>query len=231
LAELKQVSESVEEKIESVKNAKAMITNVENQIETLNKKFGELGNYFNVIREKEEEVKSSLTEVGKLKDESTNLNTKIESLNKKFDDLDFKKSTFEKSLKNFEKDAGIIAKSESKISDVMDKFSQMNSLIEDLEIRTDSINKIREWLVKAETQIENMHGESDKRIKLLESLISKTGDSGIIKEKMKNDNSKKEVVLQLQSQGWTIDDIAKTLNLSVGEVEFILDLELSRKRK
>ena len=34
--------------------------------------------------------------------------------------------------------------------------------------------------------------------------------------------------MQLKNQGWTIDDIAKTLNLSVGEVEFILDLEFHK---
>ncbi|MCG8568943.1 MAG: hypothetical protein MJB14_02280, partial [Spirochaetes bacterium] len=138
--------------------------------------------------------------------------------------------TFEKSLKNFEKDANIITKSEHKIVDVMDRFKQMDSLVEDLEIRTDSINKIREWLVRAETQIENLNYETDKRIRLLESLATKTVESPVIKERMKDDASRKELIMQLQSQGWTIDDIAKTLNLSIGEVEFILDLELSKKR-
>ena len=83
---------------------------------------------------------------------------------------------------------------------------------------------------KTETQIETMNGETDKRIRLLETLISKTSDSPLITDKLKNDSSKKELVLQLQSQGWTIDDIAKTLGLSLGEVDFILDLELSKKR-
>ena len=48
---------------------------------------------------------------------------------------------------------------------------------------------------------------------------------------MEDDNTKKETVLKLKKQGWTIDEISKTLNLSVGEVEFILDLEHSKTKK
>jgi hypothetical protein len=114
------------------------------------------------------------------------------------------------------------------VSDVIEKFNQMDSLIEDLEMRTQSINKIREWLVKAETQIENLNHDTDKRIKLLEGLINKIPESKVIGEKLKDEKSKNELVTQLRTQGWVIDDIAKTLNLSVGEVEFILDLEVHK---
>nr|HPO48990.1 hypothetical protein [Spirochaetota bacterium] len=230
VSELKQVTANVEEKIENVKSAKVMLTNIEDKIELVNKKFADLGEYLNLLGGKENEVRQSLEYAESLKGKTEDLNQKFDVLNKKFDDLDFKKSTFEKSLKNFEKDASVITKSEAKIGDVMDKFNQMDSLIDDLEERTESINRIREWLVRAETQIENMNYETDKRIRLLESLISKTGESPIITERMKSETSKKETVLLLQSQGWTIDDIAKTLGLSLGEVDFILDMELSKKR-
>ena len=107
----------------------------------------------------------------------------------------------------------------------------MDSLIEDLEVRTDVINKHREWLVKAETQIENLNHDTDKKIKLLESLLSEPADNKIVKDKMKDDHSKKDTVLKLKKQGWTIDEISKTLNLSMGEVEFILDLEHNKVLK
>lgn len=228
--ELKQVTGNIEEKIENVKNAKVMLANIEDKIELVNKKFIDLGEYLNLIKNKEDDVKLSLDGIEALKVKSDELNGRFDALNKKYDDLDFKKSIFEKSLKNFEKDAGVINKSEAKLSEVLEKFEQMDSFVEDLEMRTESINRIREWLVRAETQIENMNNETDKRIRLFESLMSKTGESPLITEKMKNESSKKETVLHLQSLGWTIDDIAKTLGLSLGEVDFILDLELSKKK-
>ncbi len=104
----------------------------------------------------------------------------------------------------------------------------MDGLVEDIEQRTDSINKIREWLVKAETQIVNLNNETDKRIKLLESLFDRSPESKVVKNSLKDDTSKKDAVMKLKNHGWTIDDIAKNLNLSIGEVEFILDLEYHR---
>jgi chromosome segregation ATPase len=231
VGELKQVSENVEQKIEVVKSSKIVVANLENKIENVNEKFKLLNDYINEVGDREITIKNSLDSIQVAKGRSDELNLKLDMMNKKLDDLDFKKMTFEKSLKNFEKESALIGKSESKVMEVFEKFSQMNSLIEDLEVRTQSINKIREWLVRAETQIEKMNTESERKIKLLESLINKTGESPLIKERTRDDSSRRDLVLQLQSQGWTVDDIAKTLNLSVGEVEFILDLEVSKRKK
>jgi len=59
-------------------------------------------------------------------------------------------------------------------------------------------------------------------------LFDRVPESKVVREKMKDEGSKKDVVIQLKNQGWAIDEIAKTLNLSVGEVEFILDLEFHK---
>ncbi|HOV15311.1 MAG TPA: hypothetical protein PK771_13580, partial [Spirochaetota bacterium] len=61
-----------------------------------------------------------------------------------------------------------------------------------------------------------------------EGLFDRVPESKVVREKMKDEGSKKDVVIQLKNQGWAIDEIAKTLNLSVGEVEFILDLEFHK---
>jgi hypothetical protein len=228
IIEIKKVADSVEDKIKVINDAKSMISMIENKIETTGTKVTDLEKYYNNISSKEDSIKKSIEFVETAKLKSFELSEKYDTLNKKYDDLEFKRTTFEKVFKNFEKDANFITKSESKVSDVIEKFNQMDNLIEDLESRTESINKIREWLVKAETQIENMNVDADKRIKLLDSLINKSPEAKIVKEKLKDENSKKEVIIQLKNQGWTIDDIAKTLNLSVGEVEFILDLELNK---
>jgi len=72
--------------------------------------------------------------------------------------------TYEKELlRILKKEANLITKSEQKVAEVIDKFKQMDSLIEDLELRTNVINKYREWLVKAETQI--CQSETRTRIK------------------------------------------------------------------
>lgn len=223
--ELKQITDDIENKMETIKGAKVALSNLENKIDSTTEKFKKIETYIEELDNKEDKITGSIQSIDGLDSITDSLNKKINSLEKKFDDLDFKRSTFEKSFKSFEKDAAILTKSEMKIGEVVDKFNQMDLLVEDLETRTEYINKMREWLVKAETNIENLNVDTDKRIKLIESLLSKASQSPGIQNKLKDDNSKKEVVLQLSAQGWSIDDIAKNLSLSVGEVELILDLE------
>ena len=223
--ELKQITDDIENKMETIKGAKIAISNLENKIDLTTEKFKKIETYIEELDNKEDKIAGSIQSIDGFDSITDSLNKKIDSLEKKFDDLDFKRSTFEKSFKSFEKDAAILTKSEIKIGEVVDKFNQMDLLVEDLETRTEYINKMREWLVKAETNIENLNADTDKRIKLIESLLSKASQSPGIQNKLKDDNSKKEVVLQLSAQGWSIDDIAKNLSLSVGEVELILDLE------
>jgi len=231
LGELEQISDSVNQKIDNIKNAKLMITNVEEKIENVNKKFFKLDKNMEELKQKDTILNKSIKSIDNIKDVTDDLNKKFDNLLKQYSDLEFKRNTYEKSFKNFEKDANLITKSEKKVAEVIDKFKQMDSLVEDLEARIDVINKYREWLVKAETQIVNLNHDTDKKIKLLQSLLSNSSKSTIVQDKMNNDDSKREVILKLKKQGWTIDEIAKSLDLSIGEVEFILDLEHSKVRK
>jgi len=232
LNELKEMTESVEVKIENIKNAKALISNVETGINTIKTKSDDVERMIKELDKKGEIIQVSMDSIESARDEASKLRGMISDLNRNYDELDFKRGTYEKNIKEFEKDASIIMKSQSKINDIMNKFKEMDSFVIDIEERTTSIMKLREWLVKAETQIENLNYETDKRIKTLEAINSspvesgkKSGGQGI------QEDSKRKMVIQLKSQGWTIDDIAKTSGLSIGEVEFILDLEISSNKK
>ena len=142
--------------------------------------------------------------------------------------MQYKEEVFEKSIKQFEKDASLVLQSQSQVASMLDKFHQMESLVEDIEIRNKSITKNREWLVKAQTQLENLNHETDAKIKLLKALQPAKGEGlGNAKNLNNEDKTLRESIVQLRKQGWSIDEIAKTMNKSIGEVELILDLELS----
>ncbi len=232
LNELKEMTESVEVKIENIKNAKALISNVESGINLIKTKSDDVEKMIKELDKKGEIIQVSMDSIESARDEASKLRGMISDLNRNYDELDFKRGTYEKNIKEFEKDASIIMKSQSKINDIMNKFKEMDSFVIDIEERTTSIMKLREWLVKAETQIENLNYETDKRIKTLEAINSSPVESAkksggqLIQE-----DSKRKMVIQLKSQGWAIDDIAKTSGLSIGEVEFILDLEISSNKK
>ncbi|MCG8568764.1 MAG: hypothetical protein MJB14_01370, partial [Spirochaetes bacterium] len=101
LHQLKQVTESVDDKINGIKSAKIMITNLENNIDSVSEKFLHIEESLAKVQEKESDIQSSLSELDQYKEESQGLARKINNFHKQLEDLNFKKNTFEKSLKNF----------------------------------------------------------------------------------------------------------------------------------
>ncbi len=233
IGEIESLVNDLNKKIENVKESKEKLTDIENRIESANSKLETISNIYETASTKSDELNGLMDSFDEMKRNIYDMGSNFDGLNKKYDELDIKRSTFEKVIKNFEKEAAHIIKSGGHFGDILDKFKQMDHLIDDIDERTNTISRLREWLVKSETEIENMNRETDNRIRLLESLLDKASleNQNPIKEQLKDDGNKKKTILQLKEQGWVIDDIAKTLNVSIGEVEFVLNLGIGNARK
>ena len=233
VGEMESLIIDLNKKIGDVKDSKNQIINIENEINSANHKLDTISNIYEMNRAKAKELDEVISSFNDVKTRVSDMTNNFNTLNKKYDELDIKRTTFEKVIKNFEKEASYIIKSGGNFSDIIDKFKQMDHLIEDIDERIEIFNRLREWLVKSESEIENMNRETDNRIRLLESLLDKASveseNYNSIKEQFKSD--KKKPVLQLKEQGYTIDDIAKMLNLSIGEVEFVLNLDGSIRKR
>ena len=128
----------------------------------------------------------------------------------------------EQALKYLNKsEADLILNSQSQINAVMTKFKQMDLLVEDLESRTGAVRHLQDWLIRAETRMENM--KSDLQRVLPEEKVVETE---------KSNSSLVESIRELHRQGMSVDDIAKIVGTSREEVDFALELEevLTSKR-
>jgi len=231
LKELREISNSIEDKLENIKNGKVAINNLEDKIVIVNQKFKDLDTYFDKIALKEKDIKNIVLDIDKSQEYLSGINKRLDATIKRLDDVDYKRDVYEKGFKSLEKNLSTLTNSEEKIDLVINKFSQMDNLIEDLDNRTESISKMREWLFKTEARLSSLNEESEKKIKVMDGLINKNNSSSSNKkDNVVDDGSKKSVILQLKSQGWTIDEIARSIGLSVGEVEFILDFDIARKK-
>ena len=228
VSEIKNFVEDAELRMQKISDARVAIVNVESELDKVNDKYIKLQRMSEDIGAKESIIQTANDSLKRLDSTAKDIESKISTIARKVDDIAFKEETYEKSLKKFEKDASLILQSQDKVMSVIDKFNQMDSLIEDLEVRTGAINKHREWLVKAQTQIENLNSASDKKIKALESLNKSSSEVDTAEHY--GEESVKESVIRLKKQGWAIDDIAKTLNRSIGEIELILDLETTHRK-
>ncbi len=105
---------------------------------------------------------------------------------------------------------------------VMERLSALDSILEDVEKRTEKMQTAREWLARTETRLEEISRQSQDQLKLLSDLLK--GENPAKKSKGAPPIGIRENVVKLAHQGWKVDEIARALHLSRGEVELILEL-------
>ena len=117
-----------------------------------------------------------------------------------------------------------------RINDAVDKITSLQSLLDDTERRVEQINSAREGIGRAETRLQKLDGEIDKKMDLLlkatRSDMERSGSSAPLPSSSGSSITPRdrETIIDLKRRGWTVDDIARRMKRSVGEVELILEM-------
>jgi DNA repair exonuclease SbcCD ATPase subunit len=109
-----------------------------------------------------------------------------------------------------------------------DKFTLLNTDLIGIEGRIKEMQKAREWIARAETRLEELNKEIQNQVKLVGNVLKEEGDIPG-RSKGAPTVSTRENVIKLARQGWKVDEIAKAVKLSRGEVELILDMNASSR--
>jgi DNA repair exonuclease SbcCD ATPase subunit len=104
----------------------------------------------------------------------------------------------------------------------MDRLSRLDTNLKEIEDRIESMQIAREWLARAETRFAELNKETQELVKLKGALNKEDGKRGTARGSPPI--AARENVIKLARQGWGADEIARTLKLSRGEVELILEL-------
>jgi len=115
-----------------------------------------------------------------------------------------------------------LLENKDKTAMMVEKLSTLDMILDDVEKRTDKMQTAREWLARTETRLEEISRQSQDQLKLLGDLLKDEGATR--KEKGAPPIGTRENVVKLAHQGWKVDEIARGLHLSRGEVELILEL-------
>jgi len=126
-------------------------------------------------------------------------------------------------IKELSEEVNIIALNKEKADLVVEKMENIDNLILELEARMDKLGIAREWLARAETRLEKVNNQAQEQLRLLESLI-KEEVAQVKKDRGAPSVDKRQTVVKLAHQGWSVQEIARATKLSRGEVELILEL-------
>jgi chromosome segregation ATPase len=118
-----------------------------------------------------------------------------------------------------------LAAGQDKTEAAVRKLAELDADIADAEKRIAEVQKAREWVARAETRLEEIDRKAEEQLKLLSTLLKEEGGSGrASRERGAPTASVQETVRKLARQGWSVDEIARAVKVSRGEVELILEL-------
>jgi hypothetical protein len=82
----------------------------------------------------------------------------------------------------------------------------------------------REWLARAESRLAEVSKQAQDYVKLMGDLIKGETKKGMPQDRGAPPIGTRETVTKLAHQGWKVDEIARAVGLSKGEVELILEI-------
>jgi chromosome segregation ATPase len=117
-----------------------------------------------------------------------------------------------------------LAVENAKAREAADKVAALDEILSSIEARMAKLQTVRESLAKAETRFEDINRSLQEQYKLFTALIRNDGPERRSKEAGALTIGERETVIKLKQQGWSVEEIARTVKRSKGEVELILEI-------
>jgi len=133
-------------------------------------------------------------------------------------------------LENVENSVETLSAENEKARDAAEKLSTLDETVKYLEKRITEMNIARESLARLSTELLNLDKDAQDQLNLTRSLLNREEgkNEGRAAGKAANDGAPpprdRENIIKLKRQGWSIDEIARSMKISKGEVELILEL-------
>ena len=216
---LLQTSQSVEEKLTQVSNSDDVLQTIQVQLRRLE----------DVIKETEEKYQrverksKTLQETNDGIDRNFKILQEGEVTAKRIEDM---VSLLKIDIESIQSSVKALSTENEKARDAAEKLSTLDDSIKWLEKRITDMNTARESLGRLATELQKLEKDAQTHLKLTRSLLER--EEGASRPGKAGDGAPpprdRENIISLKRQGWTIDEIAKAMKISKGEVELILEL-------
>lgn len=120
-------------------------------------------------------------------------------------------------------DLETLAGSKQDADSAMATAGKLDAITGELEQRLEQAQASREWLARTETRFEEITRQAAEQVRLLESIV-KSETKREKGERGAPPLDKRDTVIKLSHQGWSVPEISRVTQLSRGEVELILEL-------
>jgi DNA repair exonuclease SbcCD ATPase subunit len=214
------ISRDLEMRIESVHSSQDTLQQIQSKIRELADLEKLIENRYERLEKKKEIIETTTSGVDK------NFQV-LDTLEKNLGAIEGELESFGKQVGGLRKDIETLSTDKVQVKAVVDKIEQMDGILLNLEERMKKLDTAREWIAKTETRFEKVGKQAQEQVKLLESILKQERKQSKT-ERGAPPMDKRDIVTKLARQGWSPPEIARTTNLSRGEVELILELAPKR---
>jgi chromosome segregation ATPase len=119
-----------------------------------------------------------------------------------------------------------LAGESEKARETADQISLLDKTLSEIEERIGAMQVAREWIARTESRMEELNRQLQDQVRITGDFVRPTrgGKGPPPQDKGAPSLRDRENIIKLRQQGWTIEEIAKTMKISQGEVELIVDL-------
>jgi chromosome segregation ATPase len=117
----------------------------------------------------------------------------------------------------------LLAAQDAKASNAVDKIDILEESLAKIEKRIADMNVAREWLANVETRLNELYKEAKEQIKLIGGVLKSESGKTPVSEGAPPPQVR-DNIRRLHEQGWKVEEIAKTMKRSVGEIELTLEI-------
>jgi chromosome segregation ATPase len=218
---LLQTSQAVETKLTEVTASDDTLQAIQVQIRKFNDALSETEEKFQRIEKKGQTLETINQNVDR---NFTTLKKTETELKRLTEDLKVQRAEQETLRISIEK----LTEDNENAQNTADKLTLLEKDLSGIEGRIKEMQKAREWIARAETRLEDLNKEIQDQVKLVGNILKEEGGAPS-RGKGAPTLATRDNVIKLARQGWKVDEIAKAVKLSRGEVELILDLNPGSK--
>ena len=148
---------------------------------------------------------------------------RLEGIEKSLQEADRSADDLAAKVQDLRTEYDTLAGNKKDADSAMETVGKLQGIMAELESRLEKAQSSREWMARTETRFEEIGRQAQEQVRLLESIIKAET------KKEKPDRGappldKRETVVKLSHQGWSVQEISRVTQLSRGEVELILEL-------
>ncbi|MGN0730429.1 MAG: SpiroCoCo family coiled-coil protein [Treponema sp.] len=130
-------------------------------------------------------------------------------------------------IKDVQSNVDILMKNTKHLDVAVEKLDSLNEVIQDTESRIEKIQNDREGIARTEARIADMSKSIDSKFAALKTIAEADTKKTSARTRSSTRSTSPQIrdnIRTLKQQGWTNQEIANSLNITLGEVELVLEL-------